>query len=96
VLSHWVVHNLPGREDRAAANREMVRVLRPGGTLVIADIQHHDDYVTILAERGVRDVRRRDEGWQTVFFGLVSFGVFRPSAIVARIDGSRPTPSGLS
>ena len=35
VLSHWVVHNLPDAADRALALDEMLRVLRPGGVLVL-------------------------------------------------------------
>lgn len=96
VVSHWLVHNLPGRAGRAAAIREMVRVLRPGGTLIIADIQHHDEYVAILAECGVQEVRRLQDTWHTTFFGVVSFGVFHPSAVIARTTGSRPSPGGRS
>lgn len=84
VLSHWVVHNLPSREDRATAVRELVRVLRPGGTLVLADIHFQADYLSILRDMDLHEVRGLEDGWYTRFCGLSTWGGLRPSAILAR------------
>ena len=84
VLSHWVVHNLPDAADRSRALDEMVRVLRPGGALVLADIAHHASYRERLAARGLVDVRVDTGGFKSAIVGLLSAGSFRPEAIVGR------------
>jgi arsenite methyltransferase len=84
VLSHWVVHNLPDAADRTRALDEMLRVLRPGGTLVLADIAYLADYRAHLAARGVTDVRVLDDGWEARIMGALSGGTYRPQALVAR------------
>jgi arsenite methyltransferase len=38
IVSHWVIHNLPTQAERDRALEEMERVLRPGGQLILADI----------------------------------------------------------
>lgn len=38
VLSVLCLHNIPGAEGRAAAARELARVVRPGGSIVIGDL----------------------------------------------------------
>lgn len=49
VLSSWALHHIShGREDFDAAVGEMLRVLRPGGTIVVADTAH---MVEVLADR---------------------------------------------
>ena len=56
VVSSLVLHNLPDREDRAQAVREMVRVLKPGGKLAIFDIFRTGEYAEVLAAAGAKDV----------------------------------------
>lgn len=87
VLSHWVVHNLPTAADRERALGEMLRVLRPGGTLVLADILHHADYRAHLAAAGVTDVRELDGGVEPWIIAALSGGSFQPRALVARRQG---------
>lgn len=50
VLSSLAVHNLPDRAERAKALREMVRVLKRGGRILIADFKHRDEYAATLRE----------------------------------------------
>lgn len=58
VTSALAIHNIPSAQGRATAVDEAVRVLRPGGRLVVADIRHVSDYRARLAEQGiVADVR---------------------------------------
>lgn len=84
VMSHWVVHNLPETVDRARALDEMLRVLRPGGILVLADIAHHQAYRAQLEARGLTDLQVRDGGWEARIIGALSGGSFRPQALVGR------------
>jgi ubiquinone/menaquinone biosynthesis C-methylase UbiE len=83
VLSHWVVHNLPDAADRARAITEMLRVLRPGGVLVLADITHHAEYRKQLTVRGLSDMHIYTGGMESRIIGALSGGTFRPQAIVA-------------
>ena len=84
VLSHWVIHNLPDAKDRALALDEMLRVLRPGGVLVLADIANHTAYREQLASRGVTEMRIVTGGLGSRIIAILSGGSFRPQALVAR------------
>lgn len=53
VLSALCLHNLPDAAARAAALAEAVRVLRPGGTLALADLAHvEQEYAPYLRAEG--------------------------------------------
>lgn len=43
VLSNLCIHNIPSREGRERACREILRVLKPGGKAVIADFKNTAD-----------------------------------------------------
>ncbi len=58
VLSSWALHNIPDRTGRDTAIREIVRVLKPGGHVVIIDIRHTTDYAEVMREGKMSDVRR--------------------------------------
>lgn len=64
VVSSLAIHNIPGREGRAAAVRESMRVLRPGGRIAIADIRTTRLYADTLASLGATHVQRRRLGWR--------------------------------
>jgi SAM-dependent methyltransferase len=57
VLSSWALHNLYDPGDRAKALGEMVRVLKPGGRVVLVDIRHAHEFAERLKEAGLVDVR---------------------------------------
>ncbi len=57
VLSHWAVHNLRDAQQRSQAIAEMARVLKPGGYIVLADIEHHAEYAATFASLGLSDIR---------------------------------------
>src|SRR5262245_43814133 len=64
VLSSLAIHNISGRAGREKAISEAVRVLRPGGRLVIADIRATRQYQAKLALLGMNDVGHRGLGWR--------------------------------
>ncbi|MGA2060673.1 MAG: class I SAM-dependent methyltransferase [Thermoguttaceae bacterium] len=84
VLSHWVVHNLHDAKDRSQALAEMARVLKRGGYIVLADIEHHAEYAVRLASLGLSDIRHVGISWETALMASISLGRFRPTAVVAR------------
>jgi arsenite methyltransferase len=69
VVSSLAIHNLPGNEARLSAIDEAVRVLRPGGRIVIADIGFTRLYATRLRQCGMANVQRQDLGWRA-WWGL--------------------------
>ena len=85
VTTHWVVHNLSDAADRARAIDEMLRVLRPGGVLVLADIANVPDYANHLRSRGVGSIRFVDGGLEARVMGLLSGGSYKPQALLARV-----------
>ena len=84
VVSHWVVHNLESQADRDKALAEMTRVLRPGGYLILCDIEHRDAYAARLRELGLDHCRIIFSPIVDAVLATVSFGSFRPSTIFAQ------------
>jgi len=84
VVSHWVVHNLEKEADRILALREMTRVLRPGGGLILCDIEHREAYLTRLRALGLSDCQMTFSPLKDAVLGALSFGSFRPTTIFAR------------
>jgi arsenite methyltransferase len=69
VLSSVAVHNIKGQAGRDRAIREAVRVLRPGGRLLIADIFATGHYRTRLAQLGMTNIAQRGLGWRMWWSG---------------------------
>jgi SAM-dependent methyltransferase len=77
VISSLAIHNVPDRDGRAKAIREIVRVLKPKGRLALQDIHCIDEYVKTL----------KDLGWKDVRLSGLSFMIFPPIRI---ITGQKP------
>jgi arsenite methyltransferase len=69
VTSSLAIHNLPTAEGRCRALDEAMRVLRPGGRLVIADIRNVRRYGQHLRASGGQDVKVRGLGPDFWFAG---------------------------
>lgn len=82
VVSSLAIHNIPSRADRATAVREAMRVLRPGGRLVIADIRTTSLYAKTLTSLGAVRVTRRRLGWR--------FWWGNPIAATTLVTGTKP------
>ncbi|MBV8884403.1 MAG: class I SAM-dependent methyltransferase [Chroococcidiopsidaceae cyanobacterium CP_BM_RX_35] len=86
VTSNWAVHNLEAEADRQKALNEIVRVLKPGGVIVLADIINQAEYAKYLRLRGVEDVQLHNNAVRETVLKAVTFGSFAPSAVLARKD----------
>lgn len=69
VTASLAIHNVHRPGGRADALREALRVLVPGGRLVIVDISATKEYVRILEELGAFQVTRRPLGWRMWWSG---------------------------
>jgi len=84
VLSRAAIHNIYTAEGRAAAIREIARVLKPGGQVVIEDIRHLRQYIRIFSENGCTNIQRGGSLFAYTFFTIVTFGSLRPSTLLVR------------
>jgi ubiquinone/menaquinone biosynthesis C-methylase UbiE len=69
VVSNLAIHNIPTHEGRRQALLEAVRVLHPGGRLVIADLWETRQHAAHLREIGWCYVRQRNLGWRMWYGG---------------------------
>jgi ubiquinone/menaquinone biosynthesis C-methylase UbiE len=84
VVSGLALHNIYQSEERGRAVREIARVVKPGGHLALIDIQHTAQYVRVLQECGLSDVRRSSSGWLTWLVVLFTWGGVRPYRVTAQ------------
>lgn len=84
VVSNVAIHNVYEREGREATMREIARVLKPGGRVVIHDIRYVGDYASALTRHGLTDVTRVGSTFTRIALFLITFGSLRPDIVTAR------------
>lgn len=57
VVSSLAIHNVPGKEGRTKAIREIARVLKPHGRVALQDIMFVQEYARMLTDLGWKDVK---------------------------------------
>jgi arsenite methyltransferase len=57
ILSSWALHNIYEAAGRRRALKEIVRVLKPGGRILITDIRHASEYGDTFRSLGLQDVQ---------------------------------------
>jgi arsenite methyltransferase len=63
AISALAIHNIDDEEGRAKALRELFRVVKPGGKLLVLDILHVGDYASVLSAAGAQDVTVASHGF---------------------------------
>jgi arsenite methyltransferase len=69
VLSSLAIHNIHERAGREKALSEAIRVLKPGGRIIIADFRETSRYAECLQRLGMWDVDHRMLGWRLWYGG---------------------------
>jgi arsenite methyltransferase len=82
VLSSNALHNIYNAGERQTAVREVARVLKPGGHVLILDIRHTNQYAAILREAGLD--ARSVEGIASRVFTVITLGSLRWGYVIGR------------
>jgi len=69
VTASLAIHNVRTQDARGRAVLEALRVLRPGGRLVIVDIERVPEYVAVVREAGMEVEQTRPLGWRMWWTG---------------------------
>jgi arsenite methyltransferase len=87
IISSWAVHNLEAESDRHQALDEIMRVLKPNGSVVLADIVNQAEYAEYFDRHGMAKVLLHNNPIRDAVLKAVSFGSFAPSAVSASKNG---------
>lgn len=84
VLTDAVLHNISSAAQRDTAVREIARVLKPGGRLLLGDVRHTGRYAQVLRQSGLQDVRRSPQSLPSLLIAAISLGFAYPATVRAR------------
>jgi arsenite methyltransferase len=84
ITSNWAIHNLEAELDRQRTLDEIIRVLKPGGIAILADIVNQSEYATHLEFRDMVDVQLHNHAIRDAVLKTITFGSFAPSTVTAR------------
>jgi ubiquinone/menaquinone biosynthesis C-methylase UbiE len=89
VLSNFVVHEVNNRAEREQMLREIVRVLKPGGQLALADFIFTGECLRVFQAIGIADGKRARVGSFFSFWlgAVLNFGLVR----TYQVTGSKPS-----
>jgi len=88
VLTSAALHNIYNAAERQTAVREIARVLKVGGRVLIVDVRHLRQYAQTLRDAGFdgdKDAARKVQGVVSSLFTIVTFG----SVQVGYVIGSK-------
>ena len=88
VVTSWAVHNLSAQKDREHAIDEMARVLRPGGQLLLVDIENRAEYMQYVQSIGLEKLTVIVSKLRDQILRVVTFGSFRPATNFANKPGT--------
>ena len=84
VVTKEVLHNIYNAAERDTAVREIARVLKPGGRLLIGDVRHTGRYAQVLRQSGLEDVRRSPASVPAQLIAAITLGFAYPATVRAR------------
>ena len=76
VMYHWVVHNIDSEAEQIKCLDEMCRVLKPGGIIILADIQNIKKYIAQFQKLGIVNIEYNDGGFEAKIMFILSGGTF--------------------
>jgi arsenite methyltransferase len=82
VMSHWVIHNIEGENEQIKALDEMYRVTKPGGVILIADIQNTLKYIQHFKKLGANIANFNDGGFEAKIMSIFSGGTYVPQSLI--------------
>jgi ubiquinone/menaquinone biosynthesis C-methylase UbiE len=88
VVSNAALHNIYNAQERRAAVREIARVLKPGGWVLIADIRHTREYAGILRQNGCGEVKQTGAGISAAVLKVLTFGSLQPGVVQGQKAGA--------
>ncbi len=85
VLSSMALHNIYNAGERQTAVREIARVLKPGGRLLIVDVRHTRQYAATLRAAGLD--ARCVQGVFSSLVTVISFGLIQIGYVIGSKAG---------
>lgn len=86
VLSSMALHNIYNADERQTAVREIARVLKPGGNVLIVDLRHTRQYAATLRDAGLD--ARCVQGIVSYLLTVITFGSVQSGYVIGSKAGT--------